>query len=173
MYVRARCIFITNMIIFFYYNYVQIFTFISLICNVGLREYIYPLLPVVIIYCNRGYVCRIRLFMFIEIQLNSLTVIFYLTKEIIHWILYRLYEFLVHSIFQIQTLYLYQIVLNLNKNTECPSSDAVKQMNDVYIVNLSLCSDVKLIRECSTIPEPPQSLNLQRVSSVKLHPCIT
>lgn len=48
---------------------------------------------------------------------------------------------------------------------ECPSSESVKPMNsDVYIVNLSLCSDVKVIKECSTIPEQPQSLNLQRVS---------
>lgn len=36
--------------------------------------------------------------------------------------------------------------------------------NDVYTVNLSMCSDVKVIKECSTIPDPPQSLNLQRVS---------
>lgn len=49
-------------------------------------------------------------------------------------------------------------------HTECPSSEG-RLTNDVYIVNLSMCSDVRVIKECSTIPEPPQSLNLQRVSA--------
>lgn len=38
------------------------------------------------------------------------------------------------------------------------------QYNDVHIVNLSLVSDVQVKKEVQTTPEPPQSLNLQRVS---------
>lgn len=50
---------------------------------------------------------------------------------------------------------------------KCPSSGEQhgRMTNDVYIVNLSMCSDVRVIRECSTIPEQPQSLNLQRLST--------
>lgn len=47
--------------------------------------------------------------------------------------------------------------------TECSPNSAPKQ-NDVYIVNLALCSDVQVKNEVNTVPEQPQSLNLQRVS---------
>lgn len=42
-----------------------------------------------------------------------------------------------------------------------------KQLNDVFIVNLGLCSDVQVKSETSFAPQPPPSLNLQRVSICK------
>jgi len=46
---------------------------------------------------------------------------------------------------------------------KCHSKDSVK-LSDVYIVNLSLCSDVQVKKESNTISEPKQSLDLQRLS---------
>lgn len=48
------------------------------------------------------------------------------------------------------------------KTSECTKSG--KQLNDVFIVNLGLCSDVQVKSETSSAPQPPPSLNLQRVS---------
>lgn len=49
---------------------------------------------------------------------------------------------------------------------ECPSSSGRPSLNDVHIVNLSLVSNVQVIREVSpTTSEPPQSLNLQRLNT--------
>lgn len=49
------------------------------------------------------------------------------------------------------------------ESTEYSPNSAPKQ-NDVYIVNLALCSDVQVKNEVNKVPEQPQSLNLQRVS---------
>ncbi|EZA54683.1 LSM12-like protein A [Ooceraea biroi] len=49
---------------------------------------------------------------------------------------------------------------------ECPSSNGRASLNDVHVVNLSLVSNVQVIREVSpTTIEPPQSLNLQRLNT--------
>lgn len=50
--------------------------------------------------------------------------------------------------------------------TECPASNGQIHLNDVHIVNLSLVSDVQVKKEVQSTPEPPQSLNLQRVSTL-------
>ncbi|XP_012270000.1 protein LSM12 homolog A-like [Orussus abietinus] len=48
---------------------------------------------------------------------------------------------------------------------KCPSSSGRLSLNDVHIVNLSLVSDVQVKREVSpTSNEPPQSLNLERLT---------
>lgn len=39
-----------------------------------------------------------------------------------------------------------------------------KSLNDVFIVNLGLCSDVQVKNEAHTVPENPPSLNIHRVS---------
>lgn len=61
----------------------------------------------------------------------------------------------------------YEKRLFLNNNfLECPSSSGRPSLNDVHIVNLSLVSNVQVIREVSpTTSEPPQSLNLQRLNT--------
>uniref|UniRef100_U5EQH9 Uncharacterized protein n=1 Tax=Corethrella appendiculata TaxID=1370023 RepID=U5EQH9_9DIPT len=46
---------------------------------------------------------------------------------------------------------------------KCSSNNS--KLNDVYIVNLSLCSDVQVKKEVNSVPEVPQSLNLQRLST--------
>lgn len=51
--------------------------------------------------------------------------------------------------------------------TECVPNGSAK-LNDVYIVNLALCSDVQVKKEVNKVPEAPQSLNLQRVSRIKI-----
>nr|QBH72785.1 hypothetical protein [Brunneria borealis] len=48
---------------------------------------------------------------------------------------------------------------------KCPSSSGRADHNDVHIVNLSLVSDVQVKKEVNTVPEPPQSLNLQRLNT--------
>lgn len=52
----------------------------------------------------------------------------------------------------------------LNVKSECPASNGQIGLNDVHIVNLGMVSDVQVKKEVTTTPEPPQSLNLQRVS---------
>lgn len=49
-------------------------------------------------------------------------------------------------------------------SAECPASNGQAPLNDVHIVNLSLVSDVQVKKEVNTVPEPPQSLDLYRVS---------
>lgn len=58
-------------------------------------------------------------------------------------------------------------VIFLNNDVlECPSSNGRSSLNDVHVVNLSLVSNVQVIREVSpTTIEPPQSLNLQRLNT--------
>lgn len=48
---------------------------------------------------------------------------------------------------------------------EC--SGSTTKLNDVFIVNLALCSDVQVKREAvnTVLPDPPQSLNLQRLNT--------
>uniref|UniRef100_A0A2M4ADI3 AD domain-containing protein n=1 Tax=Anopheles triannulatus TaxID=58253 RepID=A0A2M4ADI3_9DIPT len=48
---------------------------------------------------------------------------------------------------------------------KCPSESKVAKLNDVYIVNLAMCSDVQVKKEVCIVPEPPLSLNLQRLST--------
>ncbi|XP_032685105.1 protein LSM12 homolog A-like [Odontomachus brunneus] len=49
---------------------------------------------------------------------------------------------------------------------KCPSTSGRPSLNDVHVVNLSLVSNVQVIREVSaTTNEPPQSLNLQRLNT--------
>lgn len=48
--------------------------------------------------------------------------------------------------------------------SECPSSCGKPNLNNVHVVNLSLVSDVHVKEDVNTVPEPPQSLNLDRVS---------
>ncbi|CAD7090511.1 unnamed protein product [Hermetia illucens] len=47
---------------------------------------------------------------------------------------------------------------------KCPAK-ASEKLNDVYILNLQFCSDVKVKKEVCTIPDTPQSLNLQRLKT--------
>lgn len=49
---------------------------------------------------------------------------------------------------------------------ECPASNGQTPLNDVHIINLSLVSDVQVKKEVNTVPEPPQSLDLYRVSVI-------
>lgn len=48
---------------------------------------------------------------------------------------------------------------------KCPSSSGNPKRHDVNIVNLSLVSDVQIKKEVTTVPEPPQSLNLHRLNT--------
>lgn len=48
---------------------------------------------------------------------------------------------------------------------KCPATNGQIGLNDVHIVNLSLVSDVQVKKEVTTTPEPPQSLNLQRLNT--------
>ncbi|XP_062539215.1 LSM12 homolog A-like [Armigeres subalbatus] len=48
---------------------------------------------------------------------------------------------------------------------KCSSASNTSKLNDVYILNLALCSDVQVKKEVNSIPDPPQSLNLQRLST--------
>lgn len=45
------------------------------------------------------------------------------------------------------------------------SSSGDPKLNDVHFINLSLVSELKVKKEVTSIPEAPQSLNLQRVSA--------
>jgi len=47
---------------------------------------------------------------------------------------------------------------------KCSTAESLK-LNDVYIVNLALCSDVQVKKEGTTLIDNPQSLNLQRLST--------
>lgn len=67
----------------------------------------------------------------------------------------------VHSIL---CCYVVLICCSLMYTSECPATNGQIGLNDVHIVNLSLVSDVQVKKEVTTTPEPPQSLNLQRVS---------
>lgn len=51
---------------------------------------------------------------------------------------------------------------------ECPALNGQIGLNDVHFVNLTLVSDVQVIKEVTVTPEPPQSLNLHRVSKINL-----
>jgi len=46
-----------------------------------------------------------------------------------------------------------------------PASNGRPNLNNVHIINLSLVSDVQVKKEVNTTPEPPQSLNLQRLNT--------
>ncbi|PSN45086.1 Protein LSM12 [Blattella germanica] len=48
---------------------------------------------------------------------------------------------------------------------KCPASNGQQTLNDVHIINLSLVSDVQVKKEVNTLPEQPQSLDLQRLNS--------
>lgn len=47
---------------------------------------------------------------------------------------------------------------------KCPSSCGKPNLNNVHVVNLSLVSDVHVKEDVNTVPEPPQSLNLDRLN---------
>lgn len=49
--------------------------------------------------------------------------------------------------------------------SECPQNSSTK-LTDVFVVNLSLCSDVQVKQEANGASENPRSLNLQRVRSL-------
>ncbi|KAG8236131.1 hypothetical protein J437_LFUL001609 [Ladona fulva] len=48
---------------------------------------------------------------------------------------------------------------------KCPASNGRAALNDVHVVNLSLVSDVQVKKEVTVVPEPPQSLNLNRLNT--------
>lgn len=48
---------------------------------------------------------------------------------------------------------------------KCPSSSGNPKRHDVNIVNLSLVSDVQIKKEVTSVPDPPQSLNLNRLTT--------
>ncbi|GAB0098830.1 LSM12 homolog A [Sergentomyia squamirostris] len=48
---------------------------------------------------------------------------------------------------------------------KCPGSSGSMKQHDVFMVNLNLCGDVQVKKEVSTKPDPPQSLNLQRLTN--------
>lgn len=50
-------------------------------------------------------------------------------------------------------------------HTECAPDSGQTKLNDVYVVNLDLCSKVEIKQEVNTIPNAPPLLNLQRVST--------
>ncbi|KAF6210710.1 hypothetical protein GE061_013817 [Apolygus lucorum] len=47
---------------------------------------------------------------------------------------------------------------------KCPASNGRPTQNDVYILNLSLVSDVQVKKEVTTPPEPAKQLNLKRIN---------
>uniref|UniRef100_A0A6M2DJE1 Uncharacterized protein n=1 Tax=Xenopsylla cheopis TaxID=163159 RepID=A0A6M2DJE1_XENCH len=62
------------------------------------------------------------------------------------------------------------VVLAFDQQTKmlvlkCPSSSGRHNLNDVYMVNLSLVNDVQVKQETSCIPEVPPLLNLQRLNT--------
>lgn len=56
---------------------------------------------------------------------------------------------------------------------ECHSKTA-EELNDVYVMNLSLCSNVQVIKECNgNFIDDPQKLNLEQVCRrTSIHPFI-
>lgn len=48
---------------------------------------------------------------------------------------------------------------------KCPSSSGDPKRHDVNIVNLSLVSDVQIKKEVTAVPEPPATLNLNRLNT--------
>ncbi|XP_059618614.1 LSM12 homolog A [Phlebotomus argentipes] len=48
---------------------------------------------------------------------------------------------------------------------KCTAVSGNVKQHDVFMVNLSLCGDVQVKKEVSTKPDPPQSLNLQRLTT--------
>lgn len=50
---------------------------------------------------------------------------------------------------------------------ECPPSSGILTLHDVHFINLSLVSELQVKKEVLTVPEVPQSLNLQRVLNCK------
>lgn len=48
---------------------------------------------------------------------------------------------------------------------KCPAASKTAKLNDVYIVNLAMCSDVQVKKEVCIVPEQPLSLNLERLST--------
>ncbi|XP_055316892.1 LSM12 homolog A-like [Sitodiplosis mosellana] len=53
---------------------------------------------------------------------------------------------------------------------KCTSSNSSK-LNDIFVVNLALCSDVQVKKEVEKVPDVPQSLNLQRLSTRVRNAC--
>lgn len=80
-----------------------------------------------------------------------------------------------HSYFGITTRYIsyslfynnniYYHFFSISDFTECSSQTSAK-LNDVFIVNLSLCKDINVKKDVNgtEAAEPPQSINLQRVN---------
>ncbi|KAJ8917289.1 hypothetical protein NQ315_002307 [Exocentrus adspersus] len=56
-------------------------------------------------------------------------------------------------------------VSSLTRFAECLSSSGDPKLNDVHFINLSLVSELKVKKEVTSTPEPPQSLNLQRLNT--------
>lgn len=48
---------------------------------------------------------------------------------------------------------------------KCPSSSGDPKRHDVNIVNLSLVSDVQIKKEVTAVPDPPATLNLNRLNT--------
>ncbi|RZC34205.1 AD domain containing protein [Asbolus verrucosus] len=48
---------------------------------------------------------------------------------------------------------------------KCSSSSGDSKLNDVHFVNLSLVSELQVKKEVTSLPEVPQSLNLQRLNT--------
>ncbi|KAI4454726.1 lsm12 [Holotrichia oblita] len=48
---------------------------------------------------------------------------------------------------------------------KCPAVSGLRQAHDVHLVNLTLVSELIVKKEVTTVPEIPQSLNLQRLNT--------
>ncbi|KAF2880553.1 hypothetical protein ILUMI_25624 [Ignelater luminosus] len=48
---------------------------------------------------------------------------------------------------------------------KCPPSSGILTLHDVHFINLSLVSELQVKKEVSSVPEVPQSLNLQRLNT--------
>lgn len=50
---------------------------------------------------------------------------------------------------------------------KCAAASGQAKLNDVYVVNLELCSEVQIKEEVNTIPNAPPLLNIQRIATRK------
>ncbi|CAH1115281.1 unnamed protein product [Psylliodes chrysocephalus] len=48
---------------------------------------------------------------------------------------------------------------------KCTPTNGDPKLNDIHFVNLSLVSELQVKKEVNNVPEPPQSLNLQRLNT--------
>lgn len=58
--------------------------------------------------------------------------------------------------------------MKFEKTPESSPGSNSTNLNDIFVVNLTLCGDVQVKREVERVPDPPQTLNIQRVRKLKI-----